>query len=279
MLVDLGSLEDWPSNTIPGFTDGLLKLLPGVAEHSCSLGRARRVRERLERRHVARPRRRARRAGAPARDPARTSRGARRAAPAQPGRYNVIYGYWEEQVGRRGRRPCRPPRQPPRRARGRLRLRAELERADPARRAPAVRTHRTQAIVDEAASRDIPWHPAERAVARAARPGEVPAADPRHDDLEDQRARGRHRGRQEDDEHAARRRRACRCPAARSCAPTTRPPPRRGGSGSPSSRSRWTATTDAGSGSTSAPSAPSAPAFKRAVEESRNGRRGRRDAS
>ena len=39
MLVDLGSLEEWPSNQIPGFNEGLLELLPGVAEHSCSLGR------------------------------------------------------------------------------------------------------------------------------------------------------------------------------------------------------------------------------------------------
>ncbi|MDP9328593.1 MAG: hypothetical protein M3P10_10325, partial [Actinomycetota bacterium] len=36
MLVDLGSLEDWPSNTIRGFNTKLLKLLPGVGEHSCS---------------------------------------------------------------------------------------------------------------------------------------------------------------------------------------------------------------------------------------------------
>ena len=39
LLVDLGALEDWPSNTIPGFVDGLLEMLPGIAEHSCSLGR------------------------------------------------------------------------------------------------------------------------------------------------------------------------------------------------------------------------------------------------
>ena len=28
MLVDLGSLEEWPSNRIPGFNEGLLELLP-----------------------------------------------------------------------------------------------------------------------------------------------------------------------------------------------------------------------------------------------------------
>jgi cyanophycin synthetase len=30
LLVDLGSLEDFPSNTIPGFNDRLLELLPGL---------------------------------------------------------------------------------------------------------------------------------------------------------------------------------------------------------------------------------------------------------
>ncbi|MGZ6296568.1 MAG: cyanophycin synthetase family protein, partial [Candidatus Limnocylindrales bacterium] len=39
MLVDLGGLEAWPSNTIPGFTEGLLALLPSLEEHACSLGR------------------------------------------------------------------------------------------------------------------------------------------------------------------------------------------------------------------------------------------------
>ena len=32
MLVDLGSLEEWPSHQIPGFNEGLLALLPGVAD-------------------------------------------------------------------------------------------------------------------------------------------------------------------------------------------------------------------------------------------------------
>jgi len=31
LLVDLGSLEDFPSNLLPGFTDDLLALLPGLA--------------------------------------------------------------------------------------------------------------------------------------------------------------------------------------------------------------------------------------------------------
>ncbi len=40
LLVDLGSLEHWPSNTLPGFTDALVEQIPGLREHSCSLGRA-----------------------------------------------------------------------------------------------------------------------------------------------------------------------------------------------------------------------------------------------
>ena len=47
LLVDLGVLEHWPSNTIPGFVDGLLAMLPGVGDHSCSLGKQGGFRERL----------------------------------------------------------------------------------------------------------------------------------------------------------------------------------------------------------------------------------------
>ena len=39
MLVDLGSLEDYPSNLITGFSDALVELLPTLEEHACSLGR------------------------------------------------------------------------------------------------------------------------------------------------------------------------------------------------------------------------------------------------
>jgi cyanophycin synthetase len=40
LVVDLGVLEQFPSNTIPGFVDGLLDLVPGVATHSCGTGKA-----------------------------------------------------------------------------------------------------------------------------------------------------------------------------------------------------------------------------------------------
>ena len=39
MVVDLGVLEDFPSNKIPGFTDALVNLLPSLEDHACSLGR------------------------------------------------------------------------------------------------------------------------------------------------------------------------------------------------------------------------------------------------
>ena len=39
LVVDLGVLEDYPTNTLPGFTEHLLEALPGLREHSCSRGR------------------------------------------------------------------------------------------------------------------------------------------------------------------------------------------------------------------------------------------------
>ncbi|MGZ4155008.1 MAG: cyanophycin synthetase [Actinomycetota bacterium] len=155
MLVDLGSLEEWPSNTIPGFNDWLLTFLPGVVEHSCSLGKRGGFRERLAEgtwlghvaEHVALELQRE--------SGAHISRGKTRGAGA-PGRYNVIYGYAEEQVGR---------------AAGVLAVRLlnhlvktepgfafddELERlillAERRQFGPS-----TQAILDEAVSRDIPF--------------------------------------------------------------------------------------------------------------------------
>ena len=36
--LDLGDLEDRPSNTIPGFRDRLVAMLPGLVEHHCGVG-------------------------------------------------------------------------------------------------------------------------------------------------------------------------------------------------------------------------------------------------
>ena len=38
LVVDLGVLESYPTNTIKGFTDQLLAFLPGLAGHTCSRG-------------------------------------------------------------------------------------------------------------------------------------------------------------------------------------------------------------------------------------------------
>ena len=155
MLVDLGSLEEWPSNQIPGFNEGLLALLPGVAEHSCSLGRRGGFGERLVdgtwlghvAEHVALELQRE--------TGAHISRGKTRSA-GETGRYNVIYGYGEETVGV---------------AAGKLAVRlvnhlvkaekdfdflGELEGLIKLAERRAFGPS-TQAIIDEAASRDIPW--------------------------------------------------------------------------------------------------------------------------
>jgi len=155
LLVDLGALEDWPTNTIPGFVDGLIEMLPGVAEHSCSLGRRGGFGERLREgtwlghvaEHIALELQRE--------SGAHVYRGKTRSA-GKPGRYNVIYGYWEERVGL---------------AAGELAVRLVNQLVEPAKdfdflaeleRLILLAERRafgpsTQAIVDEAASRDIPW--------------------------------------------------------------------------------------------------------------------------
>ncbi len=38
-VVDIGALEDYPSNTLPGFYERLTAWLPGLIEHRCSVGR------------------------------------------------------------------------------------------------------------------------------------------------------------------------------------------------------------------------------------------------
>ncbi|HJO92170.1 MAG TPA: cyanophycin synthetase [Victivallales bacterium] len=48
MLLDIGEFESKPSDEIPGFTEGLLKILPSLKEHHCSLGKPGGFVERLE---------------------------------------------------------------------------------------------------------------------------------------------------------------------------------------------------------------------------------------
>ena len=155
LVVDLGVLEDFPSNTINGFVDALLDLMPDVGLHSCSTGKAGGFADRLREgtwlghvaEHVALQLQRD--AGT------EVGRGKTRST-GEPGRYHVVYSFAEESVGL---------------AAGRLAVRlvnhlveaepdfdfvVEFERlvllAERAALGPS-----TQAILDEASLRDIPY--------------------------------------------------------------------------------------------------------------------------
>ena len=155
LQVDLQGLEQWPTNLLPGFTEALLEILPGVGQHSCSLGRVGGFTERLQAgtwlghvsEHVALELQRM--------TGAEISRGKTRGSGA-PGVYDVIYAYTNETVGL---------------AAGVLAVRLvnHLVQAevgfDPAAEFDVLQLlaersafgPSTQALVDEAVSRDIPW--------------------------------------------------------------------------------------------------------------------------
>jgi cyanophycin synthetase len=99
LVVDLGILEEYPSNTLPGFVDQLLEWLPGLQQHTCSRGRpggfVERLREGTWMGHVAEHIALALQAEA-GHD---LRRGKTRQVPGEKGRYNVIYGYLDERVG------------------------------------------------------------------------------------------------------------------------------------------------------------------------------------
>jgi cyanophycin synthetase len=156
LVVDLGSLEHFPSNTIPGFTEHLLEMLPGLHEHSCSRGRRGGFVERLHEGtwlgHVAEHCALALQqvVGHDIR------RGKTRQVKGEPGHYNVVFGYVDERVGLAAARLA-------------VRLVNHLVQPDPtldwdaeletfikqAQRSAFGPS--TQAILDEAVSRDIPW--------------------------------------------------------------------------------------------------------------------------
>ena len=100
IMLDLGRIEDYPTSHIPGFTDRLIELLPGLERHGCSLRRRGGFIERmrqgtwighvaehvaLELQSVAGP---------------RITRGKTRSVKGKPGVYNVMFGYADERVGR-----------------------------------------------------------------------------------------------------------------------------------------------------------------------------------
>ena len=168
----------------PGFTDNLLQMLPGLREHSCSRGRRGGFVERLQRGHLARPRRRAHRAGAPAgrrpRHPARQDP----AGQGRPGHYNVIFGYVDEKVAPGRRRARRTPGQPPGRGGPRARLGRGARELHPAGRAHRLRpVHPGDRRRGRLAGH--PVDPAQPVLPRPARPGRPRQADPGHDDVGD----------------------------------------------------------------------------------------------
>ena len=155
LLVDLGSLEAWPSDRLPGFTDALVELLPGLRDHACSRGHAGGFVERLEEgtwlghvaEHVA--------LALQARSGADTRRGKTRGA-GQAGRYHVVFDYEDERVGLEAAALA-------------VRIVNHLVRAEPdfdpdlaiddlLRYATRVGFGpSTRALLDEAESRRIPW--------------------------------------------------------------------------------------------------------------------------
>src|SRR4051812_38727087 len=157
MHVDLGMLEDYPTNTIPGFTEALTQLIPTLEDHACSLGRRGGFISRLQEgtwlghvtEHVALELQSL--AGT------ETHAGKTRSIPGERGHYNVVYAYRDEDVGREA---------------GRLSValvnhlvsveEAPLDFAEELEALIRLAERRafgpsTQAIVDEAVSRDIPW--------------------------------------------------------------------------------------------------------------------------
>ncbi len=157
MVVDLGGLEQFPSNTIPGFVEGLIAWMPSLEDHACSLNRRggflTRLRDGTWAGHVAEH------VSLELQNLAGTDvrHGKTRGAGAV-GQYHVIYEYREETVGiEAGALAVRivnylvdPSADPD------LDYLAELEKlirlAERSAFGPS-----TQAILEEAASRDIPF--------------------------------------------------------------------------------------------------------------------------
>jgi cyanophycin synthetase len=99
IMLDLGGMEEWPTNRIPGFAEALLALLPGLERHGCSLKRRGGLVKRLQEgtwighvaEHVALELQTL--AGT------RVTRGKTRSVKGKSGVYNVMFAYQEEEVG------------------------------------------------------------------------------------------------------------------------------------------------------------------------------------
>jgi cyanophycin synthetase len=157
-VVDLGVLEEFPSNKIPGFVDALVEMLPTLEDHACSLGRRggfiTRLREGTWAGHVAEH------IALELQNLAGTDvRHGKTRGTGEYGRYNVVFEYREEQVGiEAGRMAVALVNHlvAPSDEAFAFDLMAELEKlillAERLAFGPS-----TQALLDEAAGRDIPF--------------------------------------------------------------------------------------------------------------------------
>jgi cyanophycin synthetase len=99
IMLDLGALEAWPSNRLPGFNERLVSLLPGLKQHGCCFrepgGLIRRLEDGTWLGHVAEHVALELQSLAGA----RVTRGKTRSVKGRLGVYNVMYTYREEAVG------------------------------------------------------------------------------------------------------------------------------------------------------------------------------------
>jgi len=158
MLVDLGVLEAYPSNKLPNFTDALVALMPTLEDHACSLGRRggfiSRLREGTWAGHIAEH------VALEFQNLAGTDvRHGKTRSAGTTGHYNCIYEYREEQVGlEAGRMAVRlvnhlvAPDDPESAFDFAAALEGLIRQAERQAFGPS-----TQALIDEAVSRDIPF--------------------------------------------------------------------------------------------------------------------------
>jgi len=157
-VVDLGVLEEWPSNRIPGFVEALVELLPTLEDHACSLGRRggfiTRLRDGTWAGHVAEH------IALEFQNLAGTEvRHGKTRGTGEYGRYNVIFEYREEQVGIEAGRLAVglvnhlvAPEDPDHAFDTIAELEGLIRLAERLAFGPS-----TQSLLDEAASRDIPY--------------------------------------------------------------------------------------------------------------------------
>ncbi len=158
LLVDLGVLEQYPSNTLPNFTDALVALLPTLEDHACSLGRRggfiTRLRDGTWAGHVAEH------IALEFQNLAGTDvRHGKTRSAGKPGQYNCIFEYREEAVGLEAGRMAvalvnhlAAPDDPD----AFFDFAPEMERLIRLAERQAFGPS-TQALIDEAVSRDIPF--------------------------------------------------------------------------------------------------------------------------